>query len=307
MNQLVELCYWTINISLIASLVSILVIVYRRLSRYNRNVNSIIWTVLAIRLVLPASYTTPFSIVKVFQLIGLNVNSISGAQPFYYINVLNQAEQYNPIVIKSDTILLQFQLMAIIWLLGFSVIMFSYIFTSLKINSLKKKSKLIMKIDEIKIYENIAIKSPFLFGIFKPVIFMTINIKKKYESYVVLHEIAHFKRKDNLKRIVGLMICSIHWFNPFVWMCYRMFLTDLEIETDHLVIKWIGEEKRTDYLTTLVQMSHKMQYSHISHFSSDSLSYRIKSQLEYNLSKKRTLLICGVIFLLTYYILLANI
>ena len=123
MNQLVELCYWTINISLIASLVSILVIVYRRLSRYNRNVNSIIWTVLAIRLVLPASYTTPFSIVKVFQLIGLNVNSISGAQPFYYMNVLNQAEQYNPIVIKSDTILLQFQLMAIIWLLGFSVIM----------------------------------------------------------------------------------------------------------------------------------------------------------------------------------------
>lgn len=307
MNQLVELCYWTINISLIASLVSILVIVYRRLSRYNRNVNSIIWTVLAIRLVLPASYTTPFSIVNFFQLIGLNVNSISGAQPFYYINVLNQAEQYNPIVIKSDTILLQFQLMAIIWLLGFSVIMFSYIFTSLKINSLKKKSKLIMKIDGIKIYENIAIKSPFLFGIFKPVIFMTINIKKKYESYVVLHEIAHFKRKDNLKRIVGLMICSIHWFNPFIWMCYRMFLTDLEIETDHLVIKWIGEEKRTDYLTTLVQMSHKVQYSHISHFSSDSLSYRIKSQLEYNLSKKRTLLICGVIFFLTYYILLANI
>ena len=38
---------------------------------------------------------------------------------------------------------------------------------------------------------------------------------------VLLHEIAHIRRRDSLTQMLALVTCAFYWPNPFVWMGAR--------------------------------------------------------------------------------------
>jgi len=115
---LIEWSYWTINISLISSLVALLILLYRKFSRYNQIINAILWLILSIRLVIPASYVTSFSIVRFYKLLGINITSTQGLDPFYFSNIISQAVNYQPLPFNSNLILMFFMVISIPWILG---------------------------------------------------------------------------------------------------------------------------------------------------------------------------------------------
>ncbi len=46
---------------------------------------------------------------------------------------------------------------------------------------------------------------------------------------VLLHEMAHVARGDNLAVVLAAVACSLHWFNPLVWLAARR----LRLESEH--------------------------------------------------------------------------
>lgn len=53
---------------------------------------------------------------------------------------------------------------------------------------------------------------------------------------VLLHELAHLKRRDPGMQALGHLACALHWFNPFVWMLHRTWLREREMACDALVL-----------------------------------------------------------------------
>ncbi len=53
---------------------------------------------------------------------------------------------------------------------------------------------------------------------------------------VLLHELAHLKRRDPGMQALGHLACALHWFNPFVWILHRTWMREREMACDALVL-----------------------------------------------------------------------
>ena len=53
---------------------------------------------------------------------------------------------------------------------------------------------------------------------------------------VLLHELAHLKRRDTAMQALVHLACALHWFNPLVWRLRRLWLREREAACDALVL-----------------------------------------------------------------------
>ena len=139
----------------------------------------------------------------------------------------------------------------LIWLVGlislFGYMLYSYF-------ALKRKLQLsILFEDDIWLAENIDM--PMVFGLIRPRIYLPISMEFENLSYVIAHEKMHVRRKDGLFKMVVYVICLIHWFNPFIWIAYFLFGSDMEKACDEEVIRSMGGEKRKEYAYALLHIA----------------------------------------------------
>src|SRR5262249_4373837 len=53
---------------------------------------------------------------------------------------------------------------------------------------------------------------------------------------VLLHELAHIKRRDTTTRLLVQVACALHWFNPLVWFAAWRQGVECERACDDLVL-----------------------------------------------------------------------
>ena len=73
--------------------------------------------------------------------------------------------------------------------------------------------------------------------------------------HVMLHELMHLKRGDLLVIRLMNMLGAVYWFNPLVWLCFRLIREDIETACDHSVIRAIGTDQRLLYIGTVLQFA----------------------------------------------------
>ena len=79
------------------------------------------------------------------------------------------------------------------------------------------------------------VKSPFILGVFKPMIYIPSNLGGDSLEYVLSHEEAHLKRKDHWWKPLGYLLLAVYWFNPLCWAAYILLSRDIEMACDEKV------------------------------------------------------------------------
>lgn len=165
----------------------------------------------------------------------------------------------------------------------------------------QKFRKLVSIPKSIKILESDRIFTPLTFGILSPKIVLPKVLKTQTDiewKCVLLHEMVHIKRKDNLIKIIMLLAVCIHWFNPLVWIMCILFNRDIELSCDEKVIASLGENTKKQYAMALITLAEKQYHWSLfsNGFGKNAIHERIVAIMKY---KKITAIsvICTIVFL----------
>ena len=136
------------------------------------------------------------------------------------------------------------------------------------------------------------VQSPVLIGFFKPIIAVPADGLPPADVQMILkHELVHFKRRDLWWKLLGVVIQTIHWVNPIVWLLCNDFEFYAETSCDAQVVQNLDHDGRKSYgylLISYSQFQHKLNSTPgISFISSrEKLKRRICIMLNGNKSKK---------------------
>lgn len=92
------------------------------------------------------------------------------------------------------------------------------------------------------IYESDRIDTAFVLGVFNPKIYLPLGLPFDIQKAVVSHEQTHQRRGDNIIKLVSYIALSLHWFNPLVWLSFKLMCDDMEKSCDEAVVR--GLHKR---------------------------------------------------------------
>ncbi|MBR2471129.1 MAG: M56 family metallopeptidase [Clostridia bacterium] len=253
----------------------------------------VLWAVIAFRLISPVA---PAADISIFNSVPQN-NEIVQSE-YYLIPAFEQSDEvtYNTTEYKNENT--RTDIIPVIWLCGASA-MFIYGIASYFM--LKKKVRFAVKLKE-NVYTSESVNNSFVFGIFKPKIFIPENIDGEDLDNIIIHEQTHIKRLDHIAKMIAYLILSVHWFNPFNWLLFKLFAEDAELSCDENVCAKIGEFGKNSYLNTLLQFSvnrKRIVTFYNVGFSLNATKRRIKNMISMKKSSKimsmATICICILI------------
>lgn len=106
------------------------------------------------------------------------------------------------------------------------------------------------------------VQSPVLIGFFKPIIAVPADGLPPADVQMILkHELVHFKRRDLWWKLLGVVIQTIHWANPIVWLLCKDFEFCAETSCDAQVVQNLDHDGRKSYgylLISYSQFQHKL-------------------------------------------------
>jgi beta-lactamase regulating signal transducer with metallopeptidase domain len=108
----------------------------------------------------------------------------------------------------------------------------------------------------VDLFSSDLISIPFSTGYFRPVIVLpqaTSSWPAPVMESVLIHELAHIKRKDILIRAAAQISCCLHWMNPLAWYGFGRIMMEQEIACDNLVLD--TGTKASDYARSLLALS----------------------------------------------------
>ena len=95
---------------------------------------------------------------------------------------------------------------------------------------------------EDNVFETDRVSVPFILGIIRPHIYLPVGMNEEVRRYVLAHERYHLERRDYLIKLLAYFVLVIHWFNPLVWLAFRLMSRDMEMSCDEKVLLRNGED-----------------------------------------------------------------
>lgn len=279
--------YKLLYMSIIATIMGSFILLLKKLTNHIISPKWIsrIWLLFILSLIIPISISTKMSIynyipinIEKIQEIDYSQNKIIEMQQgfdksenTYDKNLENEKSNQE----KIDII----EMIPIIWFILFCTSLMVYISTYiiLEINirrqtfnkdfiiekkdllNILKKCKMNLKIKyPVKLIVQDYVKMPSIFGVFNIRILINKNILSLSEQeirYIFMHELAHYKRKDNLLNMVIIILKCIYFFNPLICLLMNKVKESMEISTDEIALEYEDKESKKIYCKILVNAS----------------------------------------------------
>ena len=100
---------------------------------------------------------------------------------------------------------------------------------------------------KVEVATSPSIGSPMALGILRPIIVFPADLVEKLSAdklaLVLMHELAHVRRWDNLTRLLHRLVSAVLFFHPAVWLCGRMLRREAEQACDDLVVCTTGRSE----------------------------------------------------------------
>lgn len=129
---------------------------------------------------------------------------------------------------------------------------------------------------------------PATWGLFHPVILLprtAVFWTRQRLHAVLLHELAHIRRRDSLVQALSLVVCALYWPNPLVWLGARALRREAEMAADDSVL--LAGLKPSSYANELLHLAAEFRarqpaFSALSLFMAapSALESRVESVLE---------------------------
>jgi beta-lactamase regulating signal transducer with metallopeptidase domain len=120
---------------------------------------------------------------------------------------------------------------------------------------------------------------PMAWGLLRPRVLLPADADEWPNSrlrVVLLHELAHVKRRDCLTQVVAQLACAAYWFNPMVWLAARRLRVERERACDDLVLA--TGTRGSDYADHLLDIARSLSTAAWPTWSAVTMAHR--SQLE---------------------------
>ncbi len=147
-----------------------------------------------------------------------------------------------------------------------SIFLFVWLFMSNArlLGKLKKNRVLYEEGENLKIYTSGLVKTPCLYGFLRPAVYLPEHLipegnpdagQREELEQIIIHETVHYRHRDHIWAIFRMILVSVYWFSPFVWMAASASKKDAELFCDETVVRLLGEEKRFRYGEMLVRLA----------------------------------------------------
>ncbi len=191
----------------------------------SRRITFLLWLIVAFRLVCPVSFGNGLSVFNLFNNRGAEYSkNFENTAAAVQVITINTPTAKNTATAKNAA--------AAIWLFGTAVLLIlgvaAYIRLDRRLRFATKYS------DDIFVAENIS--SSFVFGIFRPKIYIPAHICSEQLPYIIAHEKMHIKKLHHIIKLFAYMLLAVHWFNPINVILFRIFEDDMELCCDECVI-----------------------------------------------------------------------
>lgn len=228
-----------LEMSVYGSVTLLLVMMLRvPLRKASKSVTLIAWAIAAVRLVCPFALTSVFSLMPALE----SAQQTGG-------ETLTLTLSNDTVVISAarphDAVL---TVLFVMWCIG-AAAMLTY--TLCAYGRTRKTLSEAVKL-ECDVYECDRIPTPFIFGLFRPCIYLPSAMNEHDRTYVLAHERAHLSRYDHLWKLLGFAVLAVHWFNPLVWLAYVLFCRDMETACDERVLTVLGADSKKPYADALI-------------------------------------------------------
>ncbi len=295
-----DIFYWFFNMSITATITGMVVYLLGKIKFLPRRLMFILWGIPFIRMWMPFGLGSEYSLMSLMSKLGTKT-VIMWDERFTSMNSMQFAEEYFPNEYEISVLDTLFDVASIIWLVIAVAIIVAV--AVVYIISRDDMGELIHLKDNTYMSDNV--KTPIVYGIFRQKIILPRECENQDITYILAHEKAHVSRGDNMWRALVFITVAINWFNPFAWLFFKNFLSDLELSCDERVLNKLGEEEKKEYATALLNCAESRTL-----FSSAFGGAKIRKRIENILSYKKLSvlsIICFTIFAIAIaYLLLMN-
>lgn len=287
-----ELFLQILNMGITASWVVMGVLILRFcFRRAPKWISVLLWGLVAVRLLLPFSIESALSLLPSGETVPHEI--LQAEKPAIQSGIPSVNAVVNPFLQDSfaptpgnsvNPMQVVTEIAAWVWIVGVAGMML-YFFVSFFL--LKRKLR-----EAVLVKENIwacdGVDTPFLFGVFRPRIYLPSFLAEEDAAFVIAHEKAHLKRKDHLWKPLGFLLLAVYWFHPLLWVGYILLCKDIELACDEKVLRELGEQSKKSYSNALINCSVSRKWISACPlaFGENGVKARVKSALHY---KKPTL------------------
>lgn len=253
---------YVLEMSVAGSIAAIFVLAFRfLLKKAPKWIVCALWSLVAIRVLFPFSIESSFSFTPPQkEEINLQIREsfTQNEEQGSFWAFLEETDSNEPQEVSlpqiekepSDSVSLK-DFFPYLWLVGVAVMLLS-----MAISYLRIKLRMASSVPYSKgVKQNERVQSPFILGLFRPVIYLPFGLDERTVCSVLAHEKAHIHRCDHIIKPFAWLLLSVHWFNPLFWISYALLCKDIECACDEKVLADMTEVERRDYARALLKCS----------------------------------------------------
>ncbi|MBO7514653.1 MAG: peptidase M56 BlaR1 [Lachnospiraceae bacterium] len=297
--------YWLLNMSILASAVGIIVLLIRKIRHIPRRVIVLLWAIPLVRFLVPFGIRSKFSLLSLLPRYAVRTVPISelvtlpaqgqvfldvfpSEKPVAMTNIGRWAVSYKPMTYKVDLLADVFDYASFVWAVIAAAVLITltliYFVTKAELRGAKRMYD--------NVYSSQKITSPAVYGILRPRIIIPEHLRDAEGlDLILLHEKRHIRRGDNFWRLLAFITAAIHWFNPFVWIFLKCFLSDVELACDESALAKLPREKQKAYALELLNVQQSKTV-----FASAFGGAKIRTRIEHIISYKKMTVFSALLF-----------
>ena len=250
-----------------------------------------LWSVVGIRLLLPFSLESIFSLIPSAQTVPPTITT--APMPQVNVGVPPVDAVINPVISQTmapkpqasvNPMQVVLSVGTVVWLVGVAVMLLVLLVNGWRLRRILQ----IRRLEEKGVYVCDGIPTAFVMGVLRPVIYIPSNLDPQDREYVLAHERMHIRRGDHIGKLLGTLLLAVYWFHPLLWVAYAMYSRDVEMACDEAVLNHYGEAHAAPYalaLVNCVEQQMRAKKSSSASFGESDIKERVRHMMKYKKPK----------------------